>query len=59
IYQPSSEAVLEALKKLKDSNKADIISSDPFLHLREIPSSQNSDNEKSSHDDTSTFGSLM
>ncbi|CAI2181247.1 8713_t:CDS:2 [Funneliformis geosporum] len=102
IYQPSSEAVLEALKKLKDSNKAeyysanatilspealeeirnsrgkvknavmhkhaldqpdcaqqDIISSDPFLHLREIPSSQNSDNEKSSHDDTSTFGGVL
>ncbi|CAI2201839.1 5739_t:CDS:1, partial [Funneliformis geosporum] len=37
-----------------------IISSDPLLHSREVPSGQNSDdNQKSSHDDTFTFGSSM
>jgi hypothetical protein len=42
-----------------DRAQQDIISSDPLLHLREVPPGQNSDNEKSSHDDTSTFGSPM
>ncbi|CAI2198761.1 7191_t:CDS:1, partial [Funneliformis geosporum] len=43
-----------------DHAQQDIISSDPLLHLREVPSDQNSDNnEKSSHDDTSSSGSSI